>query len=95
MAFDGETPVATGAVYIRGQFGWIDFASTLPQYRGRGAQAALVERRIRDAAEWECRWLIVETAEEKPDHPAPSYRNMVRYGFKVAYARPNYLFKFE
>lgn len=95
MAFDGETPVATGAVYCRGDFGWIDFASTLPAYRGHGAQAAIVEQRIRDAAALGCKWLIVETAEETPEKPAPSFRNMVRYGFKVAYARPNYLFTFE
>jgi len=95
MAFDGDTPVATGAVYIRGEFGWIDFASTLPEYRGRGAQAAIVERRIRDAAARECQWLIVETAEETPDKPGASYRNMVRYGFQVAYARPNFLLELE
>jgi GNAT superfamily N-acetyltransferase len=95
MAFDGETPVATGAVYCRGEVGWIDFASTLSSHRGRGAQAALVEQRIRDAAALGCKWLIVETAEETPDKPAPSFRNMVRYGFKAAYARPNYLFQFE
>jgi hypothetical protein len=94
LAFDGNTPMATAAVYCRGEYGWIDFASTLPGYRGRGGQAALLERRIADSAELGCKWLVVETAEETPEKPAPSYRNMRRYGFDVAYVRPNYLYQF-
>jgi GNAT superfamily N-acetyltransferase len=92
MAYDGKTPVATAALYVEGENGWIDFASTLPDYRGRGAQGALVERRIRDGAESGCKRLVVETAEETPEKLAPSYRNMRRFGFETAYIRPNYLY---
>ncbi len=92
MAFDREAPAATAALYIDGENGWIDFASTLPEFRGRGAQGALVEQRIRDAAELGCRRLVVETAEEKPGHSASSYRNMRRFGFETAYVRPNYIY---
>ncbi|UCE25126.1 MAG: GNAT family N-acetyltransferase [Candidatus Zixiibacteriota bacterium] len=91
MAFDGNTPVATGALYVAGQFGWIDFASTLPSARGRGAQSALLELRVADAAREGCKWLVVETAEDTPQKPAPSFRNMIRHGFQVAYVRPNYI----
>jgi GNAT superfamily N-acetyltransferase len=93
MAFDGATPVATGAYFASGEFAWLDLASTLPEARGRGAQSALLARRAADAAAAGCRWLTVETAEETPERPAPSYRNMVRAGFRVAYARPNYLYQ--
>jgi hypothetical protein len=86
--------MATAAVYCRGEYAWIDFASTLPGYRGRGGQAALLARRIADGAALGCKWLVVETAEATPEKPAPSYRNMRRYGFEVAYVRPNYLYKF-
>jgi GNAT superfamily N-acetyltransferase len=95
MAFDGEIPAATAAIYIEGENGWIDFASTLPEYRGRGAQGTLVERRIKDAAALGCKRLVVETAEETPEHPSPSYRNMRRYGFEAAYLRPNYIMTLE
>ncbi|UCG61232.1 MAG: GNAT family N-acetyltransferase [Candidatus Zixiibacteriota bacterium] len=91
LAFDGDKPVATGALFVSGRFGWIDFASTLPIARGRGAQSSLVERRIIDAAQQRCKWLVVETAEDKPERPAPSFRNMIRHGFQVAYVRPNYI----
>lgn len=91
LAFDREAPVATAALFVDGENGWIDLASTLPEYRSRGAQGALVEQRIRDAAELGCKRLVVETAEEKPGHLSPSYRNMRRYGFETAYLRPNYI----
>jgi GNAT superfamily N-acetyltransferase len=93
MAFDGDTPVATGAFFVHGEYAWIDFAATLADYRGRGAQSSLLARRIQDARQLGCRWLVVETAEQTVEHEAPSYRNMVRYGFTVAYVRPNYLIK--
>jgi GNAT superfamily N-acetyltransferase len=91
MVFDGETPVATGAMHVQDGQGWIDFASTLSDYRGRGAQGALLAQRIRDAAELGLRRLVVETAEDTPQKGAPSFRNMLKFGFRVAYVRPNYL----
>jgi len=95
IAFDGAEPVATGAIYINGKYGWIDFASTLQSHRGRGAQSSILAKRIKDAASAGCKWLTVETAEQTPEKSAPSYRNMRRYGFEVAYLRPNYIYTFE
>jgi hypothetical protein len=92
MAFDGSTPVATGALFVQNGFGWLDFASTLPGYRNRGAQSAILAVRIKDASELDCRYLVVETAEETPDKPSQSYRNMLKFGFRVAYVRPNYIY---
>jgi GNAT superfamily N-acetyltransferase len=91
FAYDGDAPVATGALFVTGKYGWLDFAGTLPQHRGRGAQKALIAQRIRDARELGVSHLVVETAEETPERPAPSYRNMIRFGFVVAYVRPNYI----
>ncbi len=93
MAFDGAKPVATGALFVSQGLAWIDFATTLPDYRGRGAQSALLAQRIRDAAELGCRGLVVETAEDRPEKPAPSFRNQLRFGFEVAYVRPNYIYE--
>lgn len=94
MAFEGSTPVATAAFFVAGEYAWIDMAATLHEYRGRGAQGALVERRIADMAELGCRWIVVETAEQTPSKEPPSYRNMIRYGFKPAYLRPNFIYEF-
>ncbi len=92
LAFDGATPVATGALFASGDQAWVDFAATLPDYRGRGAQGALMAQRIRDARALGCNLLVVETAEDTPQKGAPSFRNMLRLGFQVAYVRPNFIF---
>lgn len=90
LAFEGDRPVATGSLYIKNEIGWLGIGSTLPSHRGRGAQGAILARRIADGIAKGCRWLITETDEETPQRPNPSYRNMVRTGFTLLYARPNY-----
>lgn len=95
LAYDGGKPIATGALFASGDQAWLDFAATLPEYRGRGAQAALLARRIVDAAELRCRRLVVETAEDTPQRGAPSFRNMMRFGFREAYVRPNFIYTLE
>lgn len=90
LAFDGDLPVATGSIYIKNEIGWLGIGATLPSHRGRGAQGAIMARRIADGIAKGCRWLVTETDEETPERPNPSYRNMVRTGFTMLYARPNY-----
>jgi hypothetical protein len=51
-------------------------AATLPEFRGLGAQKALVERRLADAKALGCTIVAVETAELTLEKDAPSYRNM-------------------
>ncbi len=92
-AFDNETPIATGGLYMSDDLGYISMAATVPDYRGRGAQQALATRRINDAVSFGCRMIAVETAEDTLEHSAPSYRNMIRLGFRVAYKRPNYIWE--
>jgi len=91
LAYDGQTPVATGGLYVRDGVGWCGYGSTLREYRRRGAQGAMFARRIADGIELDCKWLETETDTETPDRPSPSYRNMVRSGFMLAYDRPNYV----
>ena len=45
----------------------------------------------RDARDLGCRWAITETGAESDERPINhSYRNMVRMGFRLAYARQNW-----
>lgn len=92
-AFDGNKLVATAALYARGQTGVLTFASTLPAYRGRGVQKALVQRRIAEAARLGCTLCAVETGQNRPGHDVPSHRNMIRCGFSEAYVRGNYVWE--
>lgn len=93
IAFDENKPVSTGSVFFSGDTAWISFAATMPEYRGRGAQAALLSVRIDEARQRGCKWISVETAEDTSEHDAPSYRNMLKYGFRLLYKRPNYVFE--
>lgn len=86
---DGE-PQACGAMLIQGGLAEFGIGATLEPARGRGAQRALLHRRIVDAAAAGCRTLFVETGERVPDRPSASYKNVLRAGFEEAYLRPNW-----
>lgn len=95
LAYDGDQPAACAAQYIRSNFGSLAFAATLPDFRGRGAQSALIARRFRDAATAGCRWMVTETAQQTLQRRVASYRNMQRHGFRIAYLRPSFLYTFD
>jgi hypothetical protein len=88
---DGERPIAGAALYARGHHAWLGLCATLESDRGRGAQMALLQRRLRDAAADGCTWVSADTVAETSDRPNRSYRNMRRAGFSLLYERPNYL----
>lgn len=92
MAFENNVPVATAAFYLSGEYAWFDFAATHPKHRGKGAQSALLEKRIEDCSALGVKTMIVETAEQTTEKESPSYRNVLKSGFKEAYKRPNFLF---
>ncbi len=91
LAVEGGEPLAAAALYVHGTVGWMGVAGTLEGARGRGAQSALLARRLVDGAHLGCQWFVAETGEDLPDRPNSSYHNMVRLGFQLAYQRPNYL----
>lgn len=91
-AFDGARMVATGALAVHDGVGMLGLGATLPSHRGRGAQGALMARRIRAGIALGCRWLTTYTGQDTPEQPNPSYRNMLRAGFRLAFLRPNYIF---
>jgi hypothetical protein len=86
LGWDSDVAVATGALFVRDQVGWLAAGCTLPSHRRRGAQGAIMVQRIRHGIEMGCQWLISEAGES-----SPSYRNMLRTGFVLAYKRPSYM----
>jgi GNAT superfamily N-acetyltransferase len=87
----GTEPVGTAALRIDGAIAWFGYAATLAAARGRGAQSALIARRLSDAARLGCTHAVVETAEDLPDAPSTSLRNLRRQGFEQVYLRANYM----
>lgn len=92
LVFDGPRPIGGAAMFIRGDVAWCGFASTLSDDRGRGAHAALLAQRVRDAAGLGCKWAVCEAMEETADRPSPSLRNLRRAGFEVLYYRTLFIF---
>lgn len=91
VAFAGRAPAATGAVFATDDVGWLGMAGTLPEFRRRGAQTALLAARIDAAREAGCTVVVTETGEPTEGRPDNSYRNIVRAGFEPVYVRQNYL----
>jgi GNAT superfamily N-acetyltransferase len=87
-AHDGPDLVASGTLFAGSGAGWLSFGATDPAYRGRGAHKALFAARIERARALGLRRLVVETGEQAPGRPDPSYRNIVAAGFRPVFRRP-------
>ncbi len=87
---DGE-PAGAAALFVDDGAGYLGFAATLPEHRGKGAQSALLAVRIRRAAELGCGEVFTETGELRPDRPSNSYRNILRAGFEELHVVANWL----
>ena len=90
-AFDRDELVGGAAMFVHGEVAALSGAATLPSHRGRGAQRALMARRIADAAAAGCRWIATETGSETAEDPNPSLHNMHWAGFTTLYQRTNWV----
>jgi GNAT superfamily N-acetyltransferase len=83
--------VAVAALRLAPPVAWLGFAGALPEARRLGAQSALIAHRLRAAADAGCRIAVAETADDTPDQPNPSFRNLMHLGFRLAYRRTSWL----
>lgn len=73
-----EAAVATASLHIHEGVAYLGGAMTLPNYRGRGFQTALIRERLRIAKEYGCRFAYAATYDFVP----PSYDNLMKNGFQ-------------
>jgi GNAT superfamily N-acetyltransferase len=78
---DGR-PIATGAMFMHDGVALLAGASTIPEGRRQGAQLALLESRLRYAAEQGCDLAMMCALPG-----SASQRNAERQGFRIAYTR--------
>lgn len=83
-------PAGVAAMYVRGELAWLGIGASKPDMRKRGSQRALLARRIADAAKLGAKHATTETGVPQPGQLAPSYSNILKSGFSVAYVRPNW-----
>ncbi len=74
-------PAAAAALAIEDGIGFLAAASTLPEFRRRGCQTALIRRRVSDAAAAGCAEICALTAEPE------SRRNLERCGLELSYTK--------
>lgn len=82
VAYHNNDPVGAAAAYIQGHTASLTFAATLPEYRNRGIQRLLIERRKRDAVLEGCDLIVGQAS-----YLSSSFRNMQRAGFHLGYTR--------
>jgi GNAT superfamily N-acetyltransferase len=90
VAFEATDPAGAGALYVTGKIGWLGIGATVPAHRGKGAQSALIAKRIEAAAELGCEVVVSETGKPIDGRAGPSYRNLMRAGLEPVYVRPSF-----
>lgn len=85
--------VAVGALFARGDAAELFGGATLPGYRNRGAQSAVIAARIAAARAAGCRWVVAESGAEQPGEHNPSLHNLRRAGLGVLYERRNWIWR--
>jgi len=86
MAFDGGRPVAIAALCVFEDLGYLTAAATAESHRKRGAQQALIAKRVERAEQIGCSLQVSETL-YMLEH---SYRNLQRAGFQEVYEKEVY-----
>lgn len=87
MAFDGENAYSLGGFYGQGDGAWIGPTYTLPAYRGRGAESALLAYGLTQAYKRGCHWATTSFNLGLRARP----RNFARNGFELLYLRSCYV----
>lgn len=81
---DGK-PAGMATLHMADGVGCLESACTLHEFRGRGAQSALIRRRITDAAAAGCDLIVTQTGSG-----TVSQNNMERCGLRIAYSKAEF-----
>lgn len=91
LAWQGDRPVATGALFVQGELGYLAFGATLPEARGQGLQRSLLQKRLRVAVALGCSAIGSETGVEVAGQKNSSCDNMQALGMEVVATRDNFV----
>jgi GNAT superfamily N-acetyltransferase len=90
LGWQNGEPAAAGLWYRHGDTAWLGLGATVPAYRGRGWQPAVLQQRIHHAARCGCTVATSETG-RLPNVANPSYDNLVS-ALELRYLRRSFLF---
>ncbi|WP_240343916.1 GNAT family N-acetyltransferase [Paenibacillus sp. SYP-B3998] len=86
LALINNTPAGVGVLFLKDGIASLTFATTLHVCRNSGLQRALIERRISDAMNNDCRLVVSQAA-----YVSTSHRNMERSGMRIGYTRATWV----
>jgi len=86
IGFYNDIPAAVAVMYMENNVASLTFATTLPDYRNKGFQTHLLQRRINDAYKNACKLVVSQTS-----YCSSSHRNMERVGMKIGYTRSTWI----
>jgi len=81
--------IATGITYASERLAWLGGGATVPEFRNRGAQKALITARLNEGLRRGVKTFVVETAQPSDDEPNISHANLLGSGFEQIYTRMN------
>ncbi len=90
FAVDGDNPVGTAAMYRSGTYAWLGGGTTLPEFRNRGVQKALIKSRVEQGLSKGVSTFAVETLAPISGEPNISFDNLRKVGFRHAFHRKNF-----
>jgi hypothetical protein len=76
------TPAGIGVFYANQGLGLLADAGTLPQFRGKGCQSALIRQRLAEAARQNCEFITSFV-----EFGSTSHRNLEKAGLRLAYTK--------
>ncbi|WP_226682978.1 GNAT family N-acetyltransferase [Sutcliffiella horikoshii] len=80
LASVGGAAAGIGVLYVKNDVATLAASATVPEFRNKGVQTALIQKRMKQAADEGCRYLVGQAA-----FGSVSQKNMERAGLKVAY----------
>ncbi|HUN33156.1 MAG TPA: GNAT family N-acetyltransferase [Trebonia sp.] len=87
--FDDTAIVAVGSLHVADNVGHLFGGATRPEFRGRGAQSALIAARVEAAWAAGCDWVVAEAAAGDNS----SLRNQRRAGLRLRYGRQHWTWR--
>lgn len=91
-AQDDRRAFAVAAMFVHERTALFAGSGTLSAEIGRGAQTALIARRLDDAAAMGCDLALVESGARLGDETPAPLRNVMRAGFSVAFHQRNFVY---
>lgn|GEM_PF-4764157 len=91
LATYDERPIAVGVLNYENGLAYLSNATTVPAFRGNGAQKALIHSRLQRAQILGCDLAYVETYR----FLAASYNNLLKCGFCDLYSRQIFRYEFD